>query len=666
MPDSRFLPAGDPEFVVLGDTHYMLEKADVEFESRRRQTERIEYAIDRINALEPDFVVHLGDLVQEYPGSDAYDEAVDAALAQLDRLEPPVHYVAGNHDVGDKPDPTMPTDWVSESSLERYHEAVGRSWTAWEAGGCHFVVLNSQVINASLDAADDQRAWFDALMARIEAGPVFVFLHLPPYLNEPDEPSLGHYDNLAEPARSWLLDHVRSAPVAGVFAGHCHFGFLDRIGDARVRVCQSVAFTRPGFAELFSSGPPPERGRDETAKLGCYLVRVIDDEPIVQPIRTRGRTDRGAEPGSVLTRQTADLPTSPVGVSLAYPLTNGTEIPQTFPSSIRYSVSNAYPTLGCLDMGVGVVRLPVAEVESGASRQYLDELNAQGATIVGTVLGEPGELDPHAEQLDELEVRLPPARDGMADGFGPLRAIDGTGVGRNLSRVVPTRDVPGKQHARLRNGFAIGDLSALDRELAECDLAVDRVTCRIPDGTDPWDVITTGPSGATFDRIGAVDWLLSSMNVPMSTAVDRIARTLAAVATRRDERVYLEPLRAMDRTMDPAAGLLDRRCSPTAAFHTVAWLNTVLFRPGGGWAVIETASRNGVDRIGLERDGTGVWLALPTPEDHPSTVDLPRNAGASVDTAVSLPDGRPTTVDTSQRSVIRVAADEPVLVTTTR
>lgn len=667
MPDRRHLPAGDPEFVVLGDSHYMLEKPDVEFESRRRQTERIEYAIDRVNALEPDFVVHLGDLVQEYPGSGAYEEAMTAALAQLDRLEVPVYHVAGNHDVGDKPDPTMPTDWVSESSLERYHELVGPSWKAWEAGGCYFVVLNSQVMNSSLAAADEQRAWFDATMDRVEDRPVFVFLHLPPYLHDPDEPSLGHYDNLAEPARSWLLGQVRENPVARLFAGHCHFEFLDRVGDTRIQVCQSTSFTRPGFAELFSSGPPPERGRNETAKLGCYLVRVVDGEPIVQPIRTFGRTGRGAgHPRSFLTRQTADLPSSPVGVSLAYPVTTVTRVPETFPSSIQYAITNAYPTLGCLDMGIGVVRLPASEFESRASDRYLDELQDQGATIVGTVLGEGLDRKRFADRIDELEVRLPPTPDGTSDPYAPVAAIDRAGFGLNLSRVVPKRDVAGKQHGRLRNGFAVSDLPDLDRRLADQDLAVDRVTCRIPDGNNPWEVVTSGPKARTLDRIGAVDWLLSSMNVSMTASVSRIALTLAAVATRSNDRVYLEPLRAMDRTMDPAAGLLNRQCNPTAAFHTVACLNTVLFRTGRGWSEVETPSRTGVDLVGLTRNDRGVWLVLPSTDSEPTTVEIPQDVGTAVDMAVSLTDGHLTPVDSTGGSEIQVTVEGPVVVTTNR
>lgn len=650
MLDRRQLSAGDPEFVVIGDTHYMRDKPAVEFESRRRQTARIDYAIDRINALDPDFVVHLGDLVQAYPGSGDYEPAMDAALAQLDRLDPAVHFVAGNHDVGDKPDPTMPTDPVSRDTLEAYHDRLGRSWFAWEAAGCHFLALNSQIMNGPLDAADDQRAWFEDRLAAVDEGPIFVFLHLPPYLVAADDPTLGHYDTLGEPARSWLVERIAEHPVVAVFAGHCHFAFAGRIGDASFRVVPSVSFTRPGFAELFSSPPPPERGRDEAAKLGFAFVRVVDGDPVIRTVRTNGRTEQPQADPDFLPRTAAELPASPVGANLAHPVTDETQIPETFPSATRYPVTNAYPTLGCLGMGVSTIRLPVAELDDGASRAYLDLLRGHGVTVVGTVLGAAGPVDRSDPLLDEIEVRLPGASADTGDGLASLRP------GINLSRVVPKRDVPGKQHGRLGNGFDPSALADLNGRLADHELTVDRVTCRVPDSDDPWTAVREGPDPTTLDRIDAIDWLLSSMNASMAESVDRIARTLAAVATRGNARVYLSPLRAMDRTMDPAPGLLDRRCNPTPASTAVAILNTVLFGEAGAWRPTDTAKRADVAVIGLTRGDTAVRILLP-----PASAGAPR-IDAPVDGADTLESISLTTATVRRLSSDRaVAVDEPTL-----
>lgn len=669
MFDRRSLPPADLEFVVTGDTHYMLaDVADVEFASRRQQTARAEAAIERINALDPDFVVHLGDLVQEYPGAGAYDRALTEALDQLDRVAAAVHHVAGNHDVGDKPDPTMPTERVTEESLARYHERVGPSWYAWEAGGCAFVVLNAQLMNAELPAAGEQRAWAEERLAAIEDGPAFLFLHLPPYLHAPDDPDLGHYDILAEPARSWLLDLVRDAPVTDVFSGHCHFEFLGRLGDTRFRVAPSLSFTRPGFAELFSSPPPPERGRDETAKLGFYLVRIVDGAPVVHRVRTRGVTGSGAAAGGdrLLTRPMAALAGSPLGVSLAYPLTEVVEVPETFPSAVRYPVDNAYPTLNCMDLGIGAVRLPVAELADDVSRPYLRSLRERGATVVGTQLGGALHELPRDSVLDELEVRLPAPWLDDADALDALSALAGPADRHvNLSAVESGRSVPGKQHGRLRSGFAVADLDRLDARLAAADLAVDRVTCRIRDGTDPRAEIVEADAPADSDRIGAVDWLVPLVNVSMDEAVTRIAKAVAAVATRADARLYLEPLRAMDRTMDPAPGLLDRRCNPTPAFTAAKCLNTVLFGTGGGWVEGEQVERGGVELVTLDRAGSTVGLALVEAGAGGATMELPVDRVAEWESAITLTDGtvRDLTRGDGSGSGRQGALDAPTLLT---
>ncbi|MGH2558767.1 MAG: metallophosphoesterase family protein, partial [Thermomicrobiales bacterium] len=269
MFDRSFLPEARFEFVVVTDTHYMPDpgKQPVEFESRRQQTARGERALRQIASLEAAFVVHLGDVVQAFPDAAGFEQAVSEALAQLRRCGVHPRLVAGNHDVGDKPDPTMPTNWVTPGALAAYHARFGRSWYSWEDGGCHFVVLNSQIMNSALPEATAHRQWVESDLAANAGTATFMFLHLAPFLHDEDEPGLGHYDNIDQPARGWLINLTKSHNVQMLFAGHSHFMFFNRIGAARSFVVPSTSFTRPGFSELFSSCPPPERGRNDIAKL---------------------------------------------------------------------------------------------------------------------------------------------------------------------------------------------------------------------------------------------------------------------------------------------------------------------------------------------------------------------------------------------------------------
>src|SRR5688572_13319078 len=108
-----------------------------EFESRRHQSARAEHALRLIAALEPAFVVHLGDLVQIPIESSAFQDVAAAAQEQLHRFGLSPRHVAGNQDVGDKPDPTMPTGPVTAAALAAFHNRFGHSWYSWEAGDLH-------------------------------------------------------------------------------------------------------------------------------------------------------------------------------------------------------------------------------------------------------------------------------------------------------------------------------------------------------------------------------------------------------------------------------------------------------------------------------------------------------------------------------------------------
>ena len=191
--DLSFLPEADIEFVLLSDTHYMLDPGAeaLEFESRRLQSARIQSTLSLLATLDISFVVHLGDLVQEYPEREGFKRAMTEAHAQFARWRVKCRLVAGNHDVGDKPDPTMPTDWVSVASLKAHHEKSGSSWYSWDEGGLHCIVLNSQIMNSALPEAKEQQHWLESDLQTQAGKRIFIFLHLPPYLENAGEPALG-------------------------------------------------------------------------------------------------------------------------------------------------------------------------------------------------------------------------------------------------------------------------------------------------------------------------------------------------------------------------------------------------------------------------------------------------------------------------------------------
>ncbi|MHA2394634.1 MAG: metallophosphoesterase family protein, partial [Promethearchaeota archaeon] len=164
MFDLSHLPDSLIDFVVVSDTHYMLDPGsrNLEFESRRHQTSRTERTLQLIASIKPAFTIHLGDLVQEYPETIHFQQAVIEAHKQMTRCIVNPHIATGNHDVGDKPDPSMPTEWTTNESMNNYHRLHGRSWYCWNEGKIHLIVLNSQIMNAELTQSQEQRRWLES------------------------------------------------------------------------------------------------------------------------------------------------------------------------------------------------------------------------------------------------------------------------------------------------------------------------------------------------------------------------------------------------------------------------------------------------------------------------------------------------------------------------
>ena len=561
----------------------MLDSGDgpLEFESRRRQTARVAIALACVASLVPDFVVHLGDLIQEYPDTPAFARALDKALLQLCDLGLQVRYVAGNHDVGDKPDPTMPTHPVSPQNLDFYHRRSGPSWYSFDFDDLHYIVLNSQIMNTDLPQESEQSAWLEEDLQAHADRRLFLFLHLPLYLWDAAEPHLGHYDNLGEPARAWLLDLVRRYRPEFLFAGHLHFAFYDRFEDSRGAVVPSTSFTRPGFGHLFTSAPPPEQGRDDCDKLGFYLCRVLDDRTDLHLIRTRGEIELAPSATRLITRTPAALAGASLGLTLLHSLAPSTEVPLAWPSAIRQPVRNDYPFLSCLELGAIAVRTPWTDFDQPLQRRRLSLLRREGVQIQAFVpwsaeLNLSRLLDYHPDCADAWELQIP----GTPWPAGECLDLLG-GCGHRallaLSTIIPGERTPGKQHPRTRTGYRLAELSRLDQLLQEADVRLDAVLCRLDGDDPPWKTARALAALPPLSRIGRVDWLLSLPEQDDARNALLAAEALFAVALNPCSRLYVDPLIDLDRTMDVRHGLLGVLCNPRPVFHVLRCLNTILY-----------------------------------------------------------------------------------------
>ena len=622
--DRTFLPEALFEFVVVSDTHYMLPSGTggAEFESRRLQSARADRALRLIACLDTAFVVHLGDLVQSYPEEQGFDRAVAEAHAQLERCGVRPRFAAGNHDVGDKPDPTAPTAWVTSETLASYHSRHGRSWHSWDEQGVHFVVLNTQILNADLPEAADQQHWAESDLRAHTGKRICLFLHLSPFLETEHEPSLGHYDNIAEPGRSWLLDLLREHSVELVCAGHTHFALFDKVGTTRYFVVPSSSFTRSGFSEVFSSCPPPERGRNDSSKLGFYLVRVHTAGMSVHFIRTGGDISP-VGPSSperyLITGTSRDLPHSRLGIGLRHPIAQVAEVPIAWPSVARQRIRNDYPLLACVELGIRHVRVPASDLDNGLQSTRLALLREEGVQITASWLWSrqldlPTHVARKRGELDEVEIQVlgSPWPDKLC--LSQIRECkEQLGIEVMLSPVIPRELVSGKQHMRTRMGYRHEELPQLERHLAQNRIRVGRVLCRIDPVTSPWDALLEGVALGSLSHVGAVDWLVELPPTDEEHQTLHVAEAVFATALMRKSRLFLEPLIDLDRTMDASYGLLDRICNPRPVFHVVRCLNTILSSSAETWTSVPAPAVDGARILGLRGHKSTSWLLLPLP-----------------------------------------------------
>src|SRR5262249_25245497 len=150
-------------FAIIADTHV---NPDDDHNSSPWKTNRLANAraravVAQLNALAPDFVVHLGDMVHPVPSQPTCAAAVQRFRALFADLKAPLHPMPGNHDVGDKPTPWSPAACINLEFLAHYREHFGKDYWAFDHRGCRFVAINSESLNSGTEDESAQWAWLD-------------------------------------------------------------------------------------------------------------------------------------------------------------------------------------------------------------------------------------------------------------------------------------------------------------------------------------------------------------------------------------------------------------------------------------------------------------------------------------------------------------------------
>lgn len=164
-------------------------------------------AVEKLNLLQPEFVMSVGDLINGYtedPGEWTLEWA--EFESKLDELQMPFFFCAGNHDISNAP---MSAEW---------HRKFGRSYYHFRYRNVLFVVLNSEDPPSTKELpynfSEKQQRWVaEILKQNKDVRWTFVFLHKPTWtFPEADPVALG-----------WaaIEDALSDRPYT-VFAGHKH------------------------------------------------------------------------------------------------------------------------------------------------------------------------------------------------------------------------------------------------------------------------------------------------------------------------------------------------------------------------------------------------------------------------------------------------------------
>ncbi len=583
-------------YAVITDTHVNFGEleSNSEFEINQRANGRLRHVIRDLNHRDVDFVVHLGDIVHPVPAvPDRYEMAAKCFHRQVADLRHPLHLVPGNHDIGDKPIVWSPGAVACDDYIALWKKTFGPNYHAVDHRGGRFFMIDSQIINTGLAAEAEQKAWLEAEMAdAAERGlRIFIHTHYPIYLTAPSEDE--HFDNLAEPGRSWLLGLMERHGAEAQFSGHVHNFWFNRFGVTNCYALPSTAFVRQDYAEMYRAAPLPgtEGGRSDLAKLGYFVVQIYERGHICQWVRTFGAI---AEPDSAdvaPTDQVAAIhpmqnPHGRFGFDMRQNWLEEVEIPPSgsLDEFDRKRMRNDYALMALVETGVRRVRIPATDLLVPEHRARLDECACLGLKFTLFSFGAPDErlldLVRNAKGLiDTWEIC--DTTEELPHVVDTVRAtVKTTGISLYLSRIRTREDqesAGGKYHHMIVHGFTPDDDKQIKQIAGLAD--VDGLVFRIEGATPPWQAARSALAACSRHGLKASLHIRMTKGPPGLKQTDddwvanRMAEAVAAAAAFKEVRVYADTFADVDRGYYRRHGVVDRFYNPRPGFEVVRQLS---------------------------------------------------------------------------------------------
>ncbi|MDP6778181.1 MAG: metallophosphoesterase, partial [Candidatus Latescibacteria bacterium] len=534
-------------------------------------------------------------VVNPVPHLESCGEAIECFRSIFSKLKSPLHVIPGNHDIGDKPVDWMPASNVNDRFIRHYEENHGRHYSLIAHRGCRFVFLNAQLFNSGHQAEREQQCWLESELEASGGQRSFVFMHYPPFITHPDEDT--NYDNLDEPARTWLLEILAKHKVTALYAGHVHNLMFNRYGDLDLYVLPSTCFVRHDYAEMFRDRPADEYGRNDASKLGLFIVRVYEDGQVNRFVRSNGATlgpDEvpGSSVASLHSLHSDECTAAPVGLELRHPWTEEMDIPASgaIEEFGRKRVRNDYPLFALWEMGAAAFRLPLQDLLDPGTRARIEAMAARGQRFRFYAYGVPTEaaldsISGNRSQVDALEIALRPDRlDASLPRMQDLH--EETGVPSLLSFMRSGEGHGGRATYKhlVDHGFLPNEGEVLGHLFGRPDVrrAFQGALFRVNLDRPPLESLESiaavvrdlGIRTSVMLRIAANS--LAESNTDDRAICCRVAETLAAAHLLQSLDVFFDTLIDVDRSYFARNGFYDRLCNPRSSAHVFRHLNTLL------------------------------------------------------------------------------------------
>lgn len=612
-------------FAVVADTH-MNQSEDYSsspYPCNALANARTRHVVAELNHLKPEFVLHLGDIINPVPELPTYEDAANHFNDLVKDLEAPLYLVPGNHDVGDKPVSWMPAGMVSDEYLALYERHFGAHYFSLDRDGLHIVVINAPLINSGLKAEAEQKAWLEKDLADNAGKRTFIAIHYPPYVSNLKES--GSYDNIDEPGRSWLLELLKKHKPEAMFCGHVHNFWYDLFAETEIYILPSTAFVRHDYAELYRIGPGDQFGRNDEAKLGYFIVRVYEHGHVVENIRTYGRTlapgaQLPAPPKRVQVPQTKECCIRGLGLDMRHAWAEELVIAPSggVDEFERKLARNDYPVLALWEMGLKRLRVPIQDLIDERTRDRMRIMIGSGQVFQVYSYGVPSQdswafISAHADLIEAMEIVI--NWENAAETVKQLAMFHAaTEVPVYLSRVNrkdANKHTGGRYNHLISHGFVPAESDELTAFLAEADgaKALAGLMMSVMRDRHPLDAAADAQAlAARIDKTVCL-YMKSTLGAPYDTYWDdadnasRFAEAALAAMTVPGVQVILDTFDDTDRGYFARAGLVDRRFNPKSgsrivgnligALHDETWSLVGGVSEAAGARVQKIASKGG-------------------------------------------------------------------------